>query len=79
MYKCTCKAGSCRLRLNEPRYEPEFMHPDELHGVILVTSNSPVVVDEKLENVRQKLKGSISEVKTIHGKVRPGKFKGHEQ
>ena len=64
---------------NEPRYELEFMHPDELHGIILVTGDSPVVVDEKLENVRQKLKGSISEVKTIHGKVWPGKFKGHEQ
>lgn len=63
----------------QPKYEPAFMSPDKLHGVILVASNTPEGVNNKLAAIKKVLGSTVKEVDTIEGKVRPGKNKGHEQ
>lgn len=63
----------------QPKYEPAFMSPDKLHGVILVAGNTPQIVDNKLADIKGVLGATVKEIITIKGKVRPGSVKGHEQ
>ena len=63
----------------QPKYEPTFMSPDKLHGVILVASNTRQGVDNKLAAIKKVLGSTVKEVDTIEGKVRPKPNKGHEQ
>lgn len=63
----------------QPKYEPAFMSPDKLHGIILIAGNTPAIVDKKLADIKGVLGATVKEVTTIKGKVRPGNVKGHEQ
>ena len=63
----------------QPKYEPAFLSPEKLHGIILVAGNTAQIVDTKLNDIKKVLGGTVKEVTTIKGKVRPGEFKGHEQ
>lgn len=63
----------------QPNYEPAFLSPDKLHGVILVASNTPQGVENRLSDIKKILGSTVKEITTIKGKVRPGEFKGHEQ
>ena len=63
----------------QPKYEPAFMSPEKLHGVILVAGNTPQIVENRLTDIKKILGATVKEISTIKGKVRPGEFKGHEQ
>ncbi|MCJ1287576.1 hypothetical protein MMC26_006928 [Xylographa opegraphella] len=64
-----------------PDWIPAFKQ--HIHGMILVSGESPKTVHEKLAKVKDifsvgRHDASIHEVKHIGGNVRPGKEKGHE-
>lgn len=67
------------LKNGQPNYEKAFMSPDKLHGVILVAGNTTQIVKNKLGDIKKFLGGTVSEIETIEGKVRPGDVNGHEQ
>ena len=65
-----------------PNWDPEFKK--DIHGVILVTGDSHVTVDEKLTQILKifsfgSQNATIHEIKRAVGDVRPGAEKGHEQ
>ena len=56
----------------------------EIHGLIMVTGDNQLRVDEKLGAIRKIFTKSdntkiISEVHRLEGNIRPGNQKGHEQ
>lgn len=53
----------------QPKYEPAFMSPDKLHGVVLVAGNTPQIVENKLTAIKKSLGATVKEVTAIHGKV----------
>ncbi|PVH96478.1 peroxidase TAP [Periconia macrospinosa] len=60
----------------QPKWDADFLQ--EIHGVALITGDSHETVDEKLKSVKDLLSGSIKELHTITGDVRPDDQKGHE-
>lgn len=52
-----------------PKYEPAFMSPDKLHGVVLVAGNTPQIVENKLAAIKRSLGATVKEVTAIKGKV----------
>ncbi|KAI9693742.1 MAG: hypothetical protein M1822_003013 [Bathelium mastoideum] len=61
----------------QPNWDEAFLQ--EIHGVTLVTGDSHDTVNEKLASVKDALSGSVTEISTISGDVRPGDEAGHEQ
>lgn len=61
----------------QPDWEGTFMQ--DIHGVALVTGDSHDTVNEKLSSVKDVLSGSVAEISTLSGDVRPGDQMGHEQ
>ncbi|KAF1960067.1 Dyp-type peroxidase [Byssothecium circinans] len=59
-----------------PDWDDTFM--GEIHGVTLVTGDSRATVDKKLEEVKSIFLGSVKEVSTVVGDVRPDEEKGNE-
>ena len=55
---------------------PQFR--DEIHGVLLVTGETPEAVDEHTDKVVGDLGNAIQEVRRERGVVRPGREEGHE-
>ena len=65
-----------------PDWVPAFKQ--DIHGLILVTGDSHLTVDEKLVEVQRIFQigthnATIHEVTRLVGDVRPGAEKGHEQ
>ena len=61
----------------QPDWDETFLQ--EIHGVTLVTGDSDDTVNEKLASVKDILSGSVTEIATVNGDVRPGDQAGHEQ
>ncbi|KAJ4303435.1 dye-decolorizing heme-containing peroxidase [Kalmusia sp. IMI 367209] len=59
-----------------PDWDPTFM--GEIHGVTLVTGESRDTVDQELADVKKILSGSVKEISTVTGDVRPGQEAGNE-
>ena len=71
-----------------PAWEAPYLKSEDIHGVIIVTSDSMKTVDDKLKNVRRLFhypfglagaKPLISELVTENGKTRPAELRGREQ
>lgn len=60
-----------------PDWDPTFM--GEIHGVTLITGDSRDIVNQKLADVKEIFSGSVREISTVIGDVRPGKEAGNEQ
>lgn len=70
------KAGST----TDPNWEEQWLHPEPIHGILLVAGSDDQQVRTKLEKVKGLFgQGSVKEILSISGKVRPGAEKGHEQ
>lgn len=61
----------------QPDWDSTFLQ--EIHGVTLITGDSHDSLNEKLASVKDILSGTVKEIATISGDVRPGDQKGHEQ
>ena len=64
------------------KWDPEFKAG--VHGVILITGSSYILIDRQLAKVKNIFHlgtsyATITEVKTVRGHVRPGKESAHEQ
>jgi hypothetical protein len=62
---------------SKPDWDDAFLQ--EIHGVGLITGNDRVTADKKLADVKAILSGTVTEISTIVGDVRPDDQKGHEQ
>ncbi|KAL9077060.1 MAG: hypothetical protein Q9157_003508 [Trypethelium eluteriae] len=60
----------------QPDWDDTFLQ--EIHGVTLVTGDSHDTVNDKLASVKDILSGTVTEISTLSGDVRPGDEAGHE-
>lgn len=60
-----------------PQWDPAFL--GDIHGVILVTGECQVTVNDLLNQTVNIFQSTVKEVIRLEGKVRPGDEKGHEQ
>ncbi|WPH01055.1 Hypothetical protein R9X50_00389000 [Acrodontium crateriforme] len=64
---------------SDPAYEPAFLAPEKIHGIILAAGDSIDSCHGKLDTIKGLFGGAIHEtMPRIDGKVRPGNMKGHE-
>ncbi|EMC99592.1 hypothetical protein BAUCODRAFT_571758 [Baudoinia panamericana UAMH 10762] len=71
-------ADPLRSGSSDPAWEDVYLHPENVHGVILAAGSDDGICSQKLQTIMSIFGPSAGEVHRVSGKVRPGEMKGHE-